>query len=378
MKKLFKPIHGVFLSLKTTIFLLFTIALVSIIGTLIPQQKEAGQYVAQYGLLLYRLFDLLGFFDVYGSWWFRLLLILLLVNLVFCSVSRLPRISTRGNLSKKEWVGRLGPHITHASLIVILAGSLIGNIWGFKGFVNIPQGESIETIALKGSQEMLGLDFTIRCDKFAVSHYPGTETPKEYLSELIVLEKGQEVFKKTIRVNDPLQYRGVTFYQSSYGFLPSRPEERKAELEIIPKGNGSRSSRLQLAEGETKQVQGTDYKVELVALIPDFSLGEGNRIFSRSDQPNNPAVQVNIYQNGKLSYKGWAFLKYPDFHGSRNDTHRVKFINYSGGERPYTGLMVVKDPGIPVVWAGFGLLILGLILSFFLRRRSFQKGGKDD
>jgi len=378
MKKLFKPIQGVFLSLKTTIFLLFTIALVSIIGTLIPQQKEAGQYIAQYGPVLYRLFDLFGFFDVYGSWWFRLLLILLLVNLVFCSVSRLPRISTRGNLSKKEWVGRLGPHITHASLIVILAGSLIGNIWGFKGFVNIPQGESVEAIALKGSEEMLGLDFTIRCDKFEVSYYPGTETPKEYLSELIVLEKGQEVFKKTIRVNDPLQYRGITFYQSSYGFLPSRTEERKAELEIIPKGNGSKSFRLQLAEGETKQVQGTDYKVELAALIPDFSLGGGNRIFSRSDQPNNPAVQVNIYQNGKLSYKGWAFLKHPDFHGSRDDTYRVKFINYSGGGRPYTGLMVVKDPGIPVVWTGFGLLILGLIRSFFLRQRSFHQGGKDD
>lgn len=378
MEYLLKSIRSVFVSIKTTIFLLFTIALVSIIGTLIPQQKEVGQYVAQYGLVLYHLFDLLGFFDVYGSWWFQLLLILLIVNLVFCSVSRLPKLWTRENLGRREWFGRLGPYITHFSFIIILAGSLIGNIWGFKGFVNVPQGESIEAIVLKGSDKMLGLDFTIRCDKFAVNYYPGSETPREYLSELIVLEKGQEVFKKTIRVNDPLQYRGVTFYQSSYGFLPSRPEERKAELEIIPKGNGSRSSRLQLAEGETKQVQGTDYKVELAALIPDFSLGEGNRIFSRSDQPNNPAVQVNIYQNGKLSYKGWAFLKHPDFHGSRDDTYRVKFINYSGGERPYTGLMVVKDPGIPVVWTGFGLLILGLILSFFLRQRSFQKGGKDD
>lgn len=378
MKKLFDSIQGVFLSLKTTILLLITIALVSIIGTLIPQQKEAGEYIAHYGLVLYRLFDLLGFLDLYASWWFRLLLVLLLFNLVTCSIKRLPRITARGNLTRREWLGRLGPHLTHFSLVVILAGSLIGNIWGFKGFVNIPQGESIEAIALKGSEEMLGLDFTIRCDKFEVSYYPGTETPKEYLSDLIVLEKGQEVFKKTISVNHPLQYKGVTFYQSSYGFLPSRPEERKAELEIIPKGNGSRSSRLQLAEGETKQVQGTDYKVELAALIPDFSLGEGNRIFSRSDQPNNPAVQVNIYQNGKLSYKGWAFLKHPDFHGSRDDTYRVKFINYSGGEKPYTGLMVVKDPGIPVVWTGFGLLILGLILSFFLRQRSFQKGGKDD
>jgi len=378
MKKLFKPIQGVFLSLKTTIFLLITIALVSIIGTLIPQQKEAGEYIAHYGLVLYRLFDLLGFLDLYASWWFRLLLVLLLFNLVTCSIKRLPRVTARGNLTRREWLGRLGPHLTHFSLVLILAGSLIGNIWGFKGFVNIPQGDETATIFLKGTAKELGLDFTIRCEKFEMSYYPGSEVVREYLSDLVILEGGQEVLKKRIRVNDPLHYEGVNFYQSSYGFLPSLPEERKAELEIIPKGNDPKTFRIQLGEGETKQVQGTDYKVELAALIPDFSLGEGNRIFSRSDQPNNPAVQVNIYQNGKLSYQGWSFLKHPDFHGSKDDTYRVKFINYSGGERPYTGLMVVKDPGIPVVWTGFGLLTLGLIFAFFLRGRSTQKGGKDD
>ncbi|MBS3906159.1 MAG: cytochrome c biogenesis protein ResB, partial [Syntrophaceae bacterium] len=284
----------------------------------------------------------------------------------------------RGNLTRREWLGRLGPHLTHFSLVLILAGSLIGNIWGFKGFVNIPQGDETATIFLKGTAKELGLDFTIRCEKFEMSYYPGSEVVREYLSDLVILEGGQEVLKKRIRVNDPLHYEGVNFYQSSYGFLPSLPEERKAELEIIPKGNDPKTFRIQLGEGETKQVQGTDYKVELAALIPDFSLGEGNRIFSRSDQPNNPAVQVNIYQNGKLSYQGWSFLKHPDFHGSKDDTYRVKFINYSGGERPYTGLMVVKDPGIPVVWTGFGLLTLGLIFAFFLRGRSTQKGGKDD
>ena len=378
MEKLFKPLQGVFLSLKTTIFLLSTIALVSIIGTLIPQQKEAGEYIAHYGLVLFRLFDLLGFLDLYASWWFRLLLVLLLFNLVTCSIKRLPRITARGNLTRREWLGRLGPHLTHLSLVVILAGSLIGNIWGFKGFVNIPQGDEVTAIFLRGTEKRLGLDFTVRCEKFEMSYYAGSEVPREYLSDLIILEAGREVLKKRIRVNDPLQYKGITFFQSSYGFLPSRPEERKVELEIIPKGNAPKGFRIQLGEGETKQVQGTDIQVEVATLIPDFILGEGNRILSRSDQPNNPAVQVNIYQNGKLSYKGWAFLKYPDFHGSKDDTHRVKFIQYSGGEKPYTGLQVVKDPGIPVVWAGFGMLIHGLIFSFFLRRRSTQKGGKDD
>lgn len=383
MDLLLKTIRGVFLSIKTTVLLLITIAFVSIIGTLIPQRQEMGEYIEHYGEALYQLFDLLGFLNIFGSWWFQLLLVLLIVNLVVCSLNRLPKVWALKSSTRKEWIGRLGPHLTHFSLIVILAGSLIGNIWGFRAFINIPQGESIEAVALNDSNRLLNLGFTIRCDKFDMSYYPGTQMPKEYRSDLVIFENGRETLTKTIRVNDPLQYKGISFYQSSYGFLPPKPGEARAELEIIPKGNASGGYRLQVAEGETKQIPGTDRNVQLATLIPDFSVGEGNRPISRSNQPNNPAAQVNIYQNGKLSFRGWSFLKYRDFHGSTDDTYKVKFINYSGG-KPYTGLQVVKDPGVPVVLIGFGLLVLGLFVSFYFRRKSSpnqepkEKGGKDD
>jgi len=201
--------------------------------------------------------------------------------------------------------------------------------------------------------------------------------PKEYLSNLVVLENDNEVVKKTIQVNDPLKFKGISFYQSSYGFIPPKPGESKAELEIIPKGNGSEGFRVLVAEGETREIPGTGHRVHLVSFVPDFSLDKENRIISKSDQPNNPAVQVNIFQNGNLSFKGWSFLKYPDFHGSKDDAYRVKLLNYSGG-RPYTGLQVVKDPGVWVVWTGFGLLIIGLCFAFGFGRKSSQKGGNND
>lgn len=370
MKTFLREIQGVFLSLKLTIFLLITIALVSIVGTLIPQQREVGEYIEHYGEALYQLFDLLGLLNVFGSWWFQLLLVLLMANLVACSLKRFPRLATLKSLTARERLGRLGPHVTHFSLIIILVGSLIGNVWGFKAFVNIPQGESVNDVALKNSKRMVNLDFTVRCDRFNVSYYQGSQTPKEYLSDLTITENGREVVKKTIRVNDPLQYKGISFYQSSYGMTPPQPGESKAELEITPKGNGSKGYRILVAEGETKEIAGTGHRVQFAAFVPDFSLGEGNRIYSKSDQPNNPAIQIKIYQNGKLSFDGWSFLRYPDFHGSRDDTYRVKFLNYSGGGKPYTGLMVVKDPGVWVVWTGFGLLVLGLFFSFYFRRRS--------
>lgn len=370
MIKFLKEVQDVFLSLKLTIFLLIAIALASIVGTLIPQQKEVGKYIEHYGVALHRLFDLFGLLNVFGSWWFQLLLVLLVANLIACSLRRLPKMAAMKSLTTRERLGKLGPHVTHFSLIIILAGSLIGNVWGFKGYVNIPQGESREAIMLNGRGLPLDLGFTIRCDRFEVTYYPGSEMPKEYVSDLTILEEGQEVTRKTIRVNDPLRYKGISLYQSSYGILPPQPGETKAELEIIPKGNGSRGYRLQIGEGELKEIPRTGHSVQLAAFVPDFSLDKENRIISRSNEANNPAVQVKIYQNGRLSFNGWSFLRYPDFHGSRDDTYRVKFLNYTGGGKPYTGLMVVKDPGVWVVWTGFGLLVLGLYLSFHFRRSS--------
>jgi len=57
----------------------------------------------------------------------------------------------------------------------------------------------------------------VRCDRFEISFYKGGGRPKEFVSELTVIENGQEVMQKTIEVNDPLFYKGLTFYQSSYG-----------------------------------------------------------------------------------------------------------------------------------------------------------------
>ena len=67
---------------------------------------------------------------------------------------------------------------------------------------------------------------------------------------------------------------------------------------------------MKIAEGETREIPGTDHRVQLVSFVPDFGLDKENRVISKSDQPNNPAVQVNIFQNGKLSFKGWSFLKF--------------------------------------------------------------------
>jgi cytochrome c biogenesis protein ResB len=46
--------------------------------------------------------------------------------------------------------------------------------------------------------------------------YEGPGMVKDYFSDLVVVEDGKDVLKKTIEVNDPLHYGGYHFYQSSY------------------------------------------------------------------------------------------------------------------------------------------------------------------
>ncbi len=230
---------------------------------------------------------------------------------------------------------------------------------------------------MRNSDRLLNLDFSVRCDKFREVKYPGSQITKEDLSELTILKNDREELKKTIRINDPLSYKGISFYQSGHGVILPQPAEVKTEMEVIPKGGNPSGHRLQMAEGEKKQIPGTEFEIQLATFIPDFALDEGNRPFSRSDQPRNPAIGVNIYNNGKFTFSGWSFLNFPEFDRSRDDSFRVKFINFSGGKL-YTSLMVVKDPGIWVLWTGLGLLMLGISMSFGFRRMSSPKAGKDD
>jgi len=81
-----------FCSLKLTMFLLISLAVISVIGTVIPQGIPAQEYLAQISPAKIKLYKTVGLFDMYHSWWFILLLYLLTVNLVACSIKRLPHI----------------------------------------------------------------------------------------------------------------------------------------------------------------------------------------------------------------------------------------------------------------------------------------------
>jgi len=106
---------GFFRSLKLTIFLLIVLAITSIAGTVIQQQASAQEYISEYGESGYRIIKALMLNDMYHSWWFLILLGLLIVNIVVCSLDRLPR-SWRFLTHPEKWPekGKLNQYVQKA------------------------------------------------------------------------------------------------------------------------------------------------------------------------------------------------------------------------------------------------------------------------
>ena len=90
MLDIINKIWKFFASVQLTVVVLLTLAGTSIIGTLIPQNENPMDYIQTFGEFTYKLFSVLGLFDMYHAWWFLLLLLTLTVNIVVCSVERFP------------------------------------------------------------------------------------------------------------------------------------------------------------------------------------------------------------------------------------------------------------------------------------------------
>ena len=396
-------ISDLFRSLKLTISLLILLAILSIIGTVITQNATRPEYIQRYGFGLYAVFDFFNVFDMYHSLWFKIILLLLVTNLIACSTNRLPGILRQisresGELedqmlkaipyvekvqvpnpvkkeeniqsSLKKWFksvsrietekaitlfsekgrfSRLGVPITHLSIIIILIGGLLGSTLGFKAFVNILEGDTVGQIYERGKDGEIArpLGFSIRCDDFNITYYdlPGRKEKhvKEYTSLITILENGKEVLKKTVKVNHPLHYKGLAFYQSNYGSI------HDVALGFQWKGRKEKTV-FKVMEGDTIPVPNTDNFIRVLKYAHDVhNFGEG--------------VQVVLFKPKKEPQPFWLLKNFPQSDQKRGDEFILTFEGFT--EKEYTGLSVTKDPGVWVVWIGCGLMIVGLIVSFF-------------
>jgi len=330
-------------SLKLTIPLLILLAALSVIGTLITQNASEAEYLRRYSKETYYIFKGLGLFNMYHSWWFIGVLILLAINLIACSWKRLPGVWQQVRKAKSGYA-RLGTYLTHLGVIIILAGGLIGAVWGAKGYVEIVEGETVEGVLIRRPQWMMRpLRFVVRCDAFRVDFYPDG-APREFLSTLTFLDGGRVVIDHApLRVNHPLSYGGLTFYQASYG-ISARPI-----LEVRKKGTKSASHTMQLRQGEAQPIPGTQEEIGFMRYqerVHDM----GEAILLVLLTPDSPPEGFWLFKKEGLQVGEFTFI--------------FKALE----KKNYTAIQVTHDPSLPIVWAGCSLLVIGMVMTFTLRR----------
>lgn len=349
-----------FSSIKLAILLLAIIALFSLIGTLIPQNQEPEFYLSKYGQYGYQALLKTGLNNVYSSWWFILALISFSLNLAVCILNRLP-------IKKRS----LGSFFSHLSILVILSGALIGMFYGQKGYIQIKEGEEINSFISQNKRIDLG--FSIRLNDFIFNE---NIDPKE---KLLVYSCSKEA---VCSMSDPVK--------------PGKGEKLLAQ---IPTEIGTESN-----------IGDTGYSVKVLRYIPDFMMDTATKqVVSRSSAPNNPAIELEIKDKSGNLKKVWAFARFPDMHQEtgaefkfvynwaerrpKDFISRVSILkggkeiinqdirvnepmrfggytffqsSYDNQALSWSGLQVVKDPGVPVIYFGFILLILGLVMIFYI------------
>jgi cytochrome c biogenesis protein len=307
-------IWSFFSSVRLTIALLAIIVLISIIGTVVPQRDAAAALALQIPPGLFSFLQTMQIFDLYHSFWFFLLPGLLSVNLIVCSLNRFPQswrqfraktlqahfdvfqdISEDAIIHTKQAQkvvaeiaciamknrfrgyqcqetteglylygdkGRFsyfGVYVVHLSILILIAGILIGSLFGIEGYVNIGEGQTVNKIYLRDKDRPLNLPFTVRCDRFTIEFYENG-TPKTYRSDLTFLKNDQVASQGQVLVNHPLSFEGLRFYQASYGLT----SEGKASLSLFK--NGKKNQDISVGLGETFALPGKEGMVQVLRL----------------------------------------------------------------------------------------------------------------
>ena len=378
--------------LRLAILLLLAIALFSISGTVIEQDQSVQFYQANYpehpalfGFLTWKVIVIIGLDHVYRTWWFLSLLILFGSSLTACTFTRqfpalkaarnwkfydqprkfeklalsaeLEKISLNSLLlelqkrsylifqegnslyARKGIIGRIGPIIVHASMLIILAGAIWGGITGFVAQEMVPSGQSFQVKNIVDAGPLAATQTTrnwaVKVNRFWIDYTPEGGIDQFYSDLSVVDKQGKEVDRQTIYVNKPLRYQGVTLYQTDWGISAVKFQFNNSPIFQLPMA--------QLDTNGKGRIWGT-----WIPTKPDLSEGV--------------SLVTKDLQGTLLIYDATGKLVSTVRTGMSTEVNGVnlKILEVIGS----TGLQIKADPGIPIVYAGFGLLMLGVIMSY--------------
>jgi len=412
-----KRIYRTLANLRTGVVLLILVVIASALGTFVLQRPvtEPDKLQAAYSPQTLRWLDRLTLTDIFHSWWFLSLLALVSLSIIFVSLERFPnawrffarpyrktdshfrsanpyklelpiRNADQGLNAAERALKKLGwpvertvdngqsslyseknrfsvmaVYLIHASLLLIFFGGIIDGVFGFSGFMSIPQGQQRNAIELKNGK-MKQLPFSVQCYSAGQEDY-ADGSPKKWWSKLAVVENGKPIQTKEIVVNDPLVYRGLRFYQASYWI-----DSKKVDgLRIAYSGLDSKVIPLELRFNQPVNLD-TNTTVTLVEYLSDAFVRDG-QVFKKTDNIGNVAFALEVTDHANNSTaKVWLFPAEGSLLGA--ESVKFQFKNPTSAKdidfSPVTGLEVSYEPGQWFVWAGCLLMGVGLFVAFYM------------
>ena len=380
-------IFRVVADLRFSILILLLISFFSISGTVIEQDQSIEYYKINYsltdpilGFLTWDRILVFGLDHVYKTWWFFTLIFLFGLSLISCTfLQQLPSLkiarrcqffrktdqfyrlkifTTLNNFSlnkvlvriKKEkyslfqqkniiycykgLIGRIAPILVHFSMILILVGTIVGSLFGFKAQEIVPKTENfhIQNVLNNGQFTIIPRVST-RINDFWIT-YTKNRTVSQFYSDVSILDtQGNETSRKTISVNYPLIHESIYYYQTDWNLIGLRFQSTNEEIVEYPLSN----------------ILNNQNKVWLTWISSDKFLNEGAIILI-----DNLEGYCSIYNESGL------FLGNVELNEIINFKQPLTFLEIISS----TGLQIKTDPGIPMIYIGFLFLMLSTLLSY--------------
>lgn len=397
LKGLPKKVLAALSNLPLAIAEMFAVAVLMALGTFIDQGEAPNFYSEKYpednpvlGIFTWRWILTLGFDHMFASPVFLGTLVLLGASLMACTyTTQIPLVKvarrwsflhSADSIRKQEYsdtlpsasiqdvgvilmgagyevflkgpslyafrglAGRVAPIGVHLALLLIMAGGTLSAVGSFRGSVTVPQGLNFVVGDVLGPSGFLSTpseSFTteVHVNRFSMDYYESGEV-SQFHSDLSLFDiNGKELMRKTISVNDPLRYGGFTIYQTDWSL---------SALQVMKDGEGPFNLAFApLQINGDKKLYGTFLPIENA----DSTNLKGISMLARDMQ------SVVLYdQEGKF-----AGVRRPNSNlPIEIDGVKIVVLDAIGS----TGLELKTDPGVPVVYAGFGALMLTTCISF--------------
>ncbi|WP_165866162.1 cytochrome c biogenesis protein ResB [Lucifera butyrica] len=235
-----------------------------------------------------------------------------------------------GFYAVKGWPAPWGTLAVHIALLLIISGAAYGRQHEFTVNTFLPAG-GIYELNTAGNTRL-----TLRLHNF-ITRYYRDGTFSDWISDVSLEQNGHELVRQKVKVNEPLNYKGLKIYQMSYS--------NRIRTQVLT-SSGAAGREALLKEGDILTVdEPAGLAIQPVGVTPQ------GRIFYWVYHQGQPFCQGTISPEKPLSLTSRVSVRF-------------------GPVIPFSGLYIKRDPAVPWLGIGFVLLTAGLFLSLYSRRVS--------